>query len=110
MQQLSESPSIQNAIAYTMHVMYNTAITVQRGGTMIERIAVNPRVHFGKPCVAGTRITVQSVLELLDEGLSFEEIIEDYYPDLAIQDIQACIQYAIALVAAEEIHLTAVPA
>ena len=59
---------------------------------MIERITVNPRVHFGKPCVAGTRITVQSVLELLDEGLSFEEIIKDYYPDLAIQDIQACIQ------------------
>jgi uncharacterized protein (DUF433 family) len=76
---------------------------------MIERIAVDPKVHFGKPCVAGTRITVQSVLELL-EGLSFEEIIKDYYPDLATQDIQACIQYAIALVAAEEIHLTAVPA
>ena len=93
-----------------MHMMYNAAITVQKGGTVIERITVNPRVHFGKPCVAGTRITVQSVLELLDEGLSFEEIIEDYYPDLAIQDIQACIQYAIALVAAEEIHLTAVPA
>lgn len=53
---------------------------------------------------------MQSVLELLDEGLSFEEIIRDYFPDLAIQDIQACIQYAIALVAAEEIHLTAVPA
>jgi len=41
---------------------------------MMERIAVNPKVHFGKPCVAGTRITVQSVLELLDEGLTFEEI------------------------------------
>jgi uncharacterized protein (DUF433 family) len=77
---------------------------------MFERIAVDPNVHFGKPCVAGTRITVQSVLELLDEGLSFGEIIRDYYPDLAIQDIQACIQYAIALVAAEDIHLTALPA
>ena len=77
---------------------------------MIERITVDPKVHFGKPCVADTRITVQSVLELLDEGLSFQEIIRDYYPDLTIQDIQACIQYAIALVAAEEIHLTAVPA
>ena len=77
---------------------------------MIERIAVDPKVHFGKPCVAGTRITVQGVLELLDEGLSFDEIIRDYYPDLAVQDIHACIQYAIALVAAEDIHLTAVPA
>jgi uncharacterized protein (DUF433 family) len=77
---------------------------------MIERITVDPGVHFGKPCVAGTRLTVQGVLELLDEGLSFDEIIQDYYPDLAVQDIQACIRYAIALVAAEDIHLTAVPA
>jgi uncharacterized protein (DUF433 family) len=77
---------------------------------MIDRIAVNPRIHFGKPCVAGTRITVQSVLELLNEGLSFADIIQDYYPDLHVEDIQACLRYAIALVSAEEIHLTAVPA
>ena len=77
---------------------------------MIERIVVDPKVHFGKPSVAGTRITVQGVLELIDEGLPFDEIIRDYYPDLAVQDIHACIQYAIAFVAAEDIHLTAVPA
>lgn len=77
---------------------------------MIERITVNPEIHFGKPCIAGTRITVQSVLELLDEGISFDEIVQDYYPDLAPDDIRACIQYAIALIAAEDIHLTAAPA
>ena len=77
---------------------------------MIERIVVDPEVHFGKPCVAGTRITVQSVLELLDEDLSFREVIQDYYPDLTPEDIRACVQYAIALVAAEDIHLTTVPA
>lgn len=59
---------------------------------MFERIAVNPNIHFGKPCVAGTRIPVQSVLELLNEDLSFEEIIQDYYPDLTVLDIQACIE------------------
>jgi uncharacterized protein (DUF433 family) len=73
---------------------------------MIERIAVNPEIHFGKPCVAGSRIPVQSVLELLDEGLTFEQIIEKYYPDLTIADVRACLQYAIALVAAEDIHLS----
>jgi uncharacterized protein (DUF433 family) len=73
---------------------------------MIERITVNPKIHFGKPCIVGTRITVQNVLELLDEGLSFNEIIQDYYPDLQVEDIRACLRYAIALVAAEEIHLT----
>ena len=77
---------------------------------MIERITVDPEVHFGKPCIAGTRITVQGVLELLGEGLSFDEIIQGYYPDLTPEDIRACVQYAIALVAAEDIHLTTVPA
>lgn len=77
---------------------------------MIDRIAVNPKIHFGKPCVAGTRITVQNVLELLNEGLSFTEIIQNYYPDLQVEDIRACLRYAIALVAAEDIHLTVAPA
>ncbi len=74
---------------------------------MKERIAVNPQVHFGKPCVAGTRIPVQSVLELVREGLSFETIIRDYYPDLDADDIRACLQYAIDVVAAEDIHIAA---
>jgi uncharacterized protein (DUF433 family) len=71
----------------------------------MTKISVNPNIHFGKPCVAGTRITVQSVLELLDAGLSFESIIQDYYPDLQVEDVRACLKYAIALVAAEDIHL-----
>jgi uncharacterized protein (DUF433 family) len=70
----------------------------------MDRISVNPQIHFGKPCIAGTRITVQSVLELLNEQLSFDIIIQDYYPDLQVEDIRACLQYAIALVAAEDIH------
>lgn len=76
---------------------------------MLDRIAIDSRIHFGKPCVAGTRIPVQSVLELVNEGLSFNEIIRNYYPDLQVEDIRACIQYAIALVASEEIHLAAAP-
>jgi uncharacterized protein (DUF433 family) len=73
----------------------------------IERITVNPKIHFGKPCIAGTRITVQNVLELVNEGISFDEIIEDYYPELTVEDIKACIGYAIALVSAEDIKIAA---
>ena len=73
---------------------------------MKERIEVNPNVHFGKPCVTGTRIPVQNVLELLGEGLSFQEIISDYYPELEVEDVRACIQYAIDLVASEDIRIT----
>lgn len=71
---------------------------------MRDRITIDPRVHFGKPCVTGTRITVQSVLELVREGMSFNDIRRDYYPDLAAEDIRACIQYAMDVVAAEELH------
>ena len=76
---------------------------------MKERISVSPQVHFGKPCVAGTRISVQSVLELVREGLSFSQIIQDHYPDLETEDIRACIQYAIDVVAVEDIRLATTP-
>jgi uncharacterized protein (DUF433 family) len=72
---------------------------------MKDRIAIDPHVHFGKPCVAGTRIPVQNVLELVREGLSFADIIRDYYPDLEPDDIRACIQFAMDAVALEDIRL-----
>jgi uncharacterized protein (DUF433 family) len=74
---------------------------------MNKRISVNPNIHFGKQCIAGTRISVQNVLELINEGLSFDEIKQDYYPDLQIADIKACVDYAIALVSAEDIKVAA---
>lgn len=72
---------------------------------MKDRISVDPKIHFGKPCVTGTRIPVQDVLELVREGISFIEIIGDYYPDLSVEDIQACVQFAIDTLSAEEIRL-----
>ena len=74
---------------------------------MHGRIAVQPDVHFGKPCVAGTRITVQNVLELVRDGVAFSDITRDYYPDLTMEDVRACLQYAIEVLALEDIHLAA---
>jgi uncharacterized protein (DUF433 family) len=71
----------------------------------MDGIVVDPQIHFGKPCIAGTRIPVQSILELLNEGLSFSDIIRDYYSDIRPDDIRACLKYAIALIAAEDIGL-----
>lgn len=59
---------------------------------METRISVDPNIHFGKPCVTGTRIPIQSVLELVHEGLTFEEIVHGYYPDLDKKDIRVCVQ------------------
>ncbi len=72
---------------------------------MSERIAVGPHVHFGKPCLAGTRIPVQNVLELVREGASSETIRRDYYPELTVEDVKACVQFAIDVIALEEIRL-----
>jgi uncharacterized protein (DUF433 family) len=68
-------------------------------------IVVNPEIHFGQPCVAGTRVPVHTVLELVQAGVPFDRIVGDYYPDLTADDVRACVQYAIDLIKAEEIHL-----
>lgn len=72
---------------------------------MQGRIIIDPQVCAGKPCVRGTRIPVHMVLDLLEEGLTADQILTDYYPQLTREDIFACIGYANSLVKNEEIHL-----
>ena len=72
----------------------------------LERIAVDPKVHFGQPVVKGTRIPVHAVLELVRDGRTFDAIRQDHYPDLTLEDIQACLDYAACLVREEEVHVT----
>ncbi len=74
----------------------------------MNRIVIDPKIRFGKPCIKGTRISVRDVLELLNEGLTFKEIIENYYPELTEEDIKACIKYAIELIDAEEIRIAVI--
>ena len=57
------------------------------------RITYNPLQCGGKPCVRGMRIRVGDILQMLGEGVSSEEILQDF-PDLEPQDIQACLLYA----------------
>jgi len=71
---------------------------------MFERISVNPEVCHGKPCIKGTRIMVWQILDLLENGCTFDQIINDYFPQLTKEDIQACIHYANVLVKNEEVH------
>jgi uncharacterized protein (DUF433 family) len=58
-----------------------------------ERIAIDPRVRSGKPCIQGTRIAVADVFDYLAGGMTIEEILDDF-PDLAAEDIQACFAFA----------------
>jgi uncharacterized protein (DUF433 family) len=58
-----------------------------------DRIVVDPRILVGKPVVKGTRIAVALVMDLLAHGCSEDEILADY-PQLAREDIRACLAYA----------------
>ena len=60
---------------------------------LLERIAIDPNVRFGKPCVRGTRISVGDVLGYLAGGMTEDEILHDF-PQLAREDVRACLVYA----------------
>jgi uncharacterized protein (DUF433 family) len=70
----------------------------------MERISVRGQVCHGKPCIAGTRIMVTQVLDLLEAGKDFTEIRTDYFPDITDEDIRACIRFARQLVQNEDVH------
>jgi len=59
----------------------------------LERIAVDPSIRFGKPCVRGTRLTVGDVLGYLAWGMTEAEVRADL-PQLTHEDILACLAFA----------------
>lgn len=66
--------------------------------TLLERITVRPDVFAGKPIVRDMRISVELILNLMAQGVSQEEILEDY-PGLEPEDIRACTAYAACCIA-----------
>jgi uncharacterized protein (DUF433 family) len=69
--------------------------------TPLDRIAIDPLVCFGKPCIKGTRIWVSLILDFLASGESEAQILAAY-PQLQPEDIRAALAYA-AEVARERI-------
>ncbi|MFM1841968.1 MAG: hypothetical protein RLZZ490_704 [Cyanobacteriota bacterium] len=59
---------------------------------LLERISINPKICFGKPCIKGHRIWVSLILDFLADGMTITEILEEY-PQLTTEDILACIAY-----------------
>ncbi len=62
-------------------------------GHEMDRIAIDPRIMDGVPCVRGTGITVATILGLLGEGLSPSDVVTDY-PTLVLDDVLACLRGA----------------
>ncbi|HEV3073866.1 MAG TPA: DUF433 domain-containing protein [Thermoanaerobaculia bacterium] len=67
-----------------------------------ERIAADPAICHGKPCIKGTRIMVSVVLDNLAEGLTAQEIVAEY-PSLVPEDVQAAMAYAADLAREEDL-------
>ncbi|MBK6845075.1 MAG: DUF433 domain-containing protein [Gemmatimonadetes bacterium] len=61
--------------------------------SLLDRISLDPAIRFGKPCVRGTRITVGDVLGYLASGMTEAQVLADF-PDLAHEDILACLAFA----------------
>jgi uncharacterized protein (DUF433 family) len=70
---------------------------------LAERVVVSRDVLHGKPRIAGTRIMVYQVLDLLAAGKSVAEITsEDYFPEISVEDVLACVAYASLVIRSED--------
>lgn len=66
-----------------------------------ERIVIDTKICVGKPCIRGTRLSVDLILELLAFGWSFTQIQEEY--EIEKDDILAVLQYAHQVVSNENV-------
>jgi uncharacterized protein (DUF433 family) len=70
----------------------------------LDRITSHPEICHGQPVVRGLRYPVQTLLELLSSGMTFEEILADY-EDLERDDLLAALEYGALTVGGQRIPL-----
>ena len=68
-----------------------------------DRITIEPAVLVGKPVVKGTRLAVEFIIDLLAQGWSEAQIL-DNYPGLTSEDVLACLSYASAALRDEKVY------
>ncbi len=76
---------------------------------LLKRIVVNPGIFGGKPIIRGMRIGVEHVLGMLAAGETAASLLVEY-PDLELEDVQACLIYAHRIIAHEKIELFVIKA
>ena len=72
------------------------------------KIITDPHILVGKPVVRGTRLSVEFVIDLLAQGWSNAQIVENY-PTLDPEGIRACIAYAADILKSEQVYPTPLP-
>ena len=73
--------------------MNKECATVTKRAELLQRISIDPRICFGKPCIRGTRIWVSLIVDNLAEGVADAELLAAY-PQLKPDDIRAALAYA----------------
>ena len=68
-----------------------------------QLIVSNPKVMMGKPVIAGTRITVELILEKIAAGETIEQIL-DAHPRLTREAIQAALSFAVEALRADVVY------
>ncbi|MHA1111485.1 MAG: DUF433 domain-containing protein [Promethearchaeota archaeon] len=66
----------------------------------IDQIVRDPEICGGQPTIKGTRVLVTVILDWIKEGISFEEILENF-PTISLDDIKAIIDYAKEMISGE---------
>jgi uncharacterized protein (DUF433 family) len=66
------------------------------------RIAVDEKVRFGKPVIAGTRVPVELVVGKLAGGMTVEQVMKEY--ELLREDVLAALSYAARAVGDEQVR------
>ena len=64
--------------------------------TLLHRITIQPELCHGKPCIRGLRYPVETLLELLSSGMTFDDVLADY-EDLERDDLLAALEFAARL-------------
>lgn len=67
-----------------------------------DRITIDPKVLAGKPVIKGTRLAVEFIVDLLAQGWTEAQILENY-PGIRREDIRACLKYASEVLKSERV-------
>jgi len=71
---------------------------------MENLISQNPNILSGKPVITGTRMSVETILELFSAGMGTEEILKEY-PFLKEEQVKAALEFAARMVGKEESYI-----
>ncbi len=70
---------------------------------LLDRITISPNICHGKPTIRNLRYPVQTILELLASGMTYDEILADY-TDLDKDDLLACLAYAVRVTQTKSVY------